>query len=211
VNWFPGTRHELDCAGLTELGYVESRPLKELAREVQKASQNLYTDLLLAHVGEARCRVLAHPEETSAELGLRELKAFSVAGLPADEVILEEGSGLSRNNLASPGAIVALLLYMTRHPAAEAYLEALPIAGVDGTLRNRLTDPPAAGNLRAKTGTLRWAHCLSGCVTSAAGERLVFSIMLNRYQNSDPAAPPARDELDAIARLLAGFGGRSNL
>jgi len=72
-----------------------------------------------------------------------------------------------------------------------------------------MTDTPAAGNVRAKTGTLRWANSLSGHVTTAAGERLIFSLMLNRYYNTNPAVS-TRADLDAIAVWLAGFAGRSD-
>ena len=87
-------------------------------------------------------------------------------------------------------------------------MNALPIAGVDGTLRNRMKGTAAAGNVRAKTGTLRWANSLSGYVSSAAGEKLAFSIMLNRYHSIDRDRS-ARDEVDAIAVMLAEFSGRS--
>src|ERR1019366_10582759 len=106
-------------------------------------------------------------------------------GIQKGDVHFEEGSGLSRNNLAPPDASVALLMFMSRQPESAVYREALPIAGVDGSLRNRMKNTAAAGNVHAKTGTLRWAHALSGYVTTAAGEHLAFSIMLNRY-----AAPP---------------------
>ena len=131
----------------------------------------------------------------------------SKTGVPRDEVQFEEGSGLSRNNLTTPNATIALLQFMDRHAEAAAYLNALPIAGVDGTLRNRMRGTPAAGNVRAKTGTLRWANSLSGHVTTAAGERLIFSIMLNRYAAG--SHPPARNEIDKIAVMLAEFSGRS--
>jgi D-alanyl-D-alanine carboxypeptidase/D-alanyl-D-alanine-endopeptidase (penicillin-binding protein 4) len=98
---------------------------------------------------------------------------------------------------------------MSRHKEADAYLNALPIAGVDGTLRNRMKGTPAAGNVRAKTGTLRWANALSGHVKTAAGERLLFSIMLNRYVTPDNEHT-ARGEIDKIAVMLAGFTGRSD-
>jgi D-alanyl-D-alanine carboxypeptidase/D-alanyl-D-alanine-endopeptidase (penicillin-binding protein 4) len=195
---------------LTELGSVVSPPLSELAKEIMKPSQNLYADLLLAHTGE-KARLPATPgDETSESLGLRELEKFlGRAGVPPGEALFEEGSGLSRNNLATANATVALLQYMARQPFAAEYLEALPIAGVDGTLHNRMNGTAAQGNLRAKTGTLKWASSLSGHVRTAAGERLVFSIMLNRYHATD-SSRPARAEVDAIGVMLAEFKGRSD-
>jgi D-alanyl-D-alanine carboxypeptidase/D-alanyl-D-alanine-endopeptidase (penicillin-binding protein 4) len=207
VNWLDPQAQPADCAGQIELGWMESLPLNEIAREIQKPSQNLYTDLLLAHVGE-KCRSADDPPVMSSEdLGIRELNKFlSEAGIAPGEVLFEEGSGLSRNNLTTPNATVTLLSFMSRHRSATAYLEALPVAGVDGTLRNRLKGTAAAGNLRAKTGSLRWASSLSGYVTTAAGERLAFCFMLNRYHN--PTGLP-RAELDALAVQLAGLCARS--
>lgn len=218
VGWLERQTEPLDTARLIELASVESPPLRELVREVQKPSQNLYTDLILAHIGELeRARRAQTGSDaarvafrTSEELGVEALEAFlERVGIGRHEVRFEEGSGLSRNNLATPAAIVKLLAYMDQHPEAEAWREALPIAGVDGTLRNRMKDTPAAGNVRAKTGTLRWAAALSGYVTSAAGERLAFALVLNRYVPPD-AEHSARAELDKIAVALASFGGRSD-
>jgi len=207
VSWLDRSQ-PLDCSRLIELGWVQSPPLREIAREIQKPSQNLYTDLLLAHVGESFRTATDGPELTSEELGIRELNRFAAeAGVPKGELIFEEGSGLSRDNLVSPNATVALLKYMHGRKCAGAYLEALPIAGVDGSLRNRMKGTAAAGNVRAKTGSLRWASSLSGYVTSAAGEHLVFSLMLNRYNT--PPGGTSRADLDAIAVLLAAFTGRS--
>lgn len=197
----------LDCSRLVELGSADSPPLRVIAREVQKPSQNLYTDLLLAHAGETVRSAADRPEATSEELGIRELNKFlTEAGIAKEEVYFEEGSGLSRNNLTTANATVKLLEFMSRHPCAGDYLESLPVAGKDGTLRSRMRNTPAAGNVRAKTGSLRWASSLSGYVTTAAGERLAFSLMLNRHTNP---AIPNRAELDAIAVLLASFEGRS--
>ena len=123
------------------------------------------------------------------------------------EVIFEEGSGLSRDNLATPNATAALLQYMSKRKCAATFLASLPIAGVDGTLRNRMKGTAAQGNVRAKTGSLRWARSLSGYVTSAAGERLAFCFMLNRFDNSSRSA---NADLDAMTVLLASFAGRSD-
>jgi D-alanyl-D-alanine carboxypeptidase/D-alanyl-D-alanine-endopeptidase (penicillin-binding protein 4) len=208
VNWLDRQVEPLEIKKLVELGSVESLPMRDIAREVMKPSQNLYTDLLLAHVGERRRTAELPARRTSEELGVAELQNFlAEAGVKRGDVLFEEGSGLSRNNLTTPNATIALLQYMNRHKCADAYLEALPIAGVDGTLKSRMKGTAAQGNLRAKTGTLRWANSLSGYVTTAAGERLLFSIMLNRYHSTDPnrTAP-----IDAIAVLLAGFTGKTS-
>ena len=162
---------------------------------------------MLAHVGEKTRGANARPDETSEDLGVRALNKFlAEAGIQKGEMFFEEGSGLSRDNLACPNATVALLRFMSRHKCAEDYKASLPIAGVDGTLRNRMKGTPAAGNVRAKTGTLRWANSISDFVTTAAGEHLVFSLMLNRYYEQRPA----RGDLDTIVVMLAGFNGRSN-
>jgi D-alanyl-D-alanine carboxypeptidase/D-alanyl-D-alanine-endopeptidase (penicillin-binding protein 4) len=208
LNYLDRQADPIHIEKLIELGSVESLPISDIAREVMKPSQNLYTDLLLAHVGEQHRTPEASPNQTSEDLGIRELNKFlSEAGVKKGDVFFEEGSGLSRNNLTTPNATIALLQFMSHHKCAGVYLNALPIAGVDGTLRNRMKGTAAAGNVRAKTGTLRWANSLSGHVTTASGERLLFSIMLNRYHNSDPDHS-ARADVDAIAVMLAEFNGR---
>ena len=204
VNWLDRQAEPLD--NWVELGTMASRPLREIVREMLKASQNLYANLLLAQVGE-RARA-GRLDPTSEELGIAELNRFlSSAGIKKEAAFFEEGSGLSRNNLVTPEATVTLLQFMSRHPQAAVFLHALPVAGVDGTLADRMSGTPAAGNVRAKTGSLRWAHALSGYATSAAGERLAFSFMLNRYQGSSANCTA---DLDSLAVLLASLAGRSD-
>jgi D-alanyl-D-alanine carboxypeptidase/D-alanyl-D-alanine-endopeptidase (penicillin-binding protein 4) len=206
LNWLDRQVAPMNCDTMVELGSVESPPLRTIAREIMKPSQNLYTDLLLAHIGE-RARSSESSSSTSEDLGIIELNKFlGETGVPAGEVLFEEGSGLSRNNLTTPNATIRLLQFMSQRPYATAFVDSLPIAGVDGTLRGRMRGTAAASNVRAKTGTLRWANSLSGFVTTRAGERLAFSIMLNRYRSPEPNRP-ARPEIDAIAVMLAGFAG----
>ncbi|HEY4416809.1 MAG TPA: D-alanyl-D-alanine carboxypeptidase/D-alanyl-D-alanine-endopeptidase [Verrucomicrobiae bacterium] len=193
---------------LVKLGEVKSPALRELVRGFMKPSQNLETDLIFEHVGELSRTANAPTWRTSESLALRALDKFLAAKkIPAD-VHFDEGSGLSRNNLTSAQATVALLQMMAAGHSAQDYYNALPIAGVDGTLRRRMKGTPAFQNVRAKTGTLRWANSLSGHVTTAGGEKLVFSLMLNRYATSAEVSHTA--ELDYIAELLAGFTGRSD-
>lgn len=247
-----------DWTKLTELGFVESPPLKEILRETLKPSQNLYAQLLLLQVGANRglgaggrgpdttmsangstlpnnqpsngASVAAQPlgprppapdpHLTTEEMGAEAMNDFlAAAGVKQGDVLLEEGSGLSRRDIITPNATVALLAHMHRHRFADDYRNALPVAGVDGTLQNRMKGTAAAGNARAKTGSLRFVYALSGYVTTAAGERLAFSIMLNNYYNAERAGtaanpgqrlPSPRDDLDAIVVMLANFAGRSD-
>jgi len=187
--------------GWIELGGCDSAPLRELLPRMLKPSQNLHAQLWLLQAGATLAP--AGPEETSEQAGRRAMNAFLVrAGIPAGEVRLEEGSGLSRHNVITPRALVRLLEFMARHPHAEVFRAALPVAGVDGTLRLRLRGTPAEGNLRAKTGSLDLVSTLAGYVTSAAGEPLVFALLLNQYAGGER---PGRAELDDIAAWLAGL------
>ncbi|MGH9903027.1 MAG: D-alanyl-D-alanine carboxypeptidase, partial [Pyrinomonadaceae bacterium] len=123
-----------------------------------------------------------------------------------NKIVMLDGSGLSRANLVTAEATLQLLVHMSRHRYGTVYLDAQPVAGVDGTLRNRMKGTAAERNARAKTGTLGTATSLSGYVTSAAGERLVFSLMINNPPR-EIRAPQAFT--DPITVLLASFGGRS--
>jgi len=244
IDWKYREVTPFDFSKVIELGSVESMPLGDIVRETLKPSQNLWAQLLLLQVGETSRRPVtaggvtlnsstrasesassasgasdARAVRTTEELGVEALNDFmSSIGVRRGDVVLEEGSGLSRRDVITPEATVALLAYASKTRWSDVYRNALPIAGVDGTLQNRMKGTPAAGNVRAKTGTLRYVYTLSGYVTTAAGERLAFSIMLNNYnaERSDssvvqaPGASTApRDEMDAIAIMLAGFTGRS--
>ncbi|HUC84219.1 MAG TPA: D-alanyl-D-alanine carboxypeptidase/D-alanyl-D-alanine-endopeptidase, partial [Candidatus Acidoferrales bacterium] len=168
--------------GAVSLGTVYSPPLREVVRDFMKPSQNLEADLLLADVGEIMRGSNAPAWQTSHEAGIAALNDFlAAAGVTPGDVCFDEGSGLSRNNLTTANATIALLEYMAKQREADDFIGSLPVAGVDGTLRRRFRNTAAAGNVRAKTGTLRWAQALSGYVTTAAGEQLAFSIMLNRF------------------------------
>ena len=204
IDWLDRQIAPADFKRMVELGSVPSRPLAEILAKMMKPSQNLYAHLLLLQVGAHSQRPNAGMLETTEDLGLAELKRFlGEAGIQEGDVRLEEGSGLSRGALVTPNATVELLRFMHRHRLAATFREALPEAGVDGTLRNRMKGTPAFRNVRAKTGTLRYVNTLSGYVTTAAGEPLVFSLMLNNYDG-----PGARAALDAIVVMLAELNAR---
>jgi serine-type D-Ala-D-Ala carboxypeptidase/endopeptidase (penicillin-binding protein 4) len=195
-------------SSLVEVASLQSPPLSIIAAQTMKPSQNLYTELLLRTLGKnAPPTTPVRADQTSESSGLEVLKKFlNEAGVNPTSLALSDGSGLSRNDMITAEATLQLLTYMRRHRYAQVFRDALPIAGVDGTLRNRMKGTPAENNLRAKTGTLSSASSLSGYVTTAAGEELVFSIMVNNYP---PDTGPVSLVIDPIAVLLASFTGRS--
>jgi D-alanyl-D-alanine carboxypeptidase/D-alanyl-D-alanine-endopeptidase (penicillin-binding protein 4) len=204
MDWLDREARSDEARGLVELASVESPALSELVARTMKPSQNLYAQLLLLQVGAAR-HSPTNTAATTESLGLAELREFLAgAGIGRDEALLEEGSGLSRGALVTPNATVKLLQFMDRHRYAKSFRDTLPIAGLDGTLRRRMKATAAFDNARAKTGTLRYVNTLSGYVTTKAGERLVFSLMLNNYDGSD-----ARADLDAMVVMLAELDTRS--
>ncbi len=194
------------AAGGVLLGEISSAPLRDLVAGFMLPSQNLETDLIFAHLGERRRTAATPAWLRSDELAVTVLDEFVARlGVPTGNMLFDEGSGLSRNNLTTATATISLLQAMAKHREAAGFLASLPIAGVSGSLEKRMRGTPAEGNVRAKTGTLRFAASLSGYVTTAAGEKLAFSAMLNRYPV--PAKAKAGDPLDELAVLLAGYLG----
>jgi D-alanyl-D-alanine carboxypeptidase/D-alanyl-D-alanine-endopeptidase (penicillin-binding protein 4) len=186
-----------------EIANSQSPPLSVIAAQTLKPSQNLYTELILRTLGKSN----PIPNKTSEELGLEVVKSFlKTAGIRPESLVLDDGSGLSRGDMITAEASVQLLTFMSKHRYAVAFRDALPIAGVDGTLRNRLKGTPAENNLRAKTGSLSSAASLAGYVTTAAGEKLAFSIMVNNYPRD---VEPRTACIDPIAVLLASFNDKA--
>ncbi len=194
----------------TEIAILQSPPFSMIAAQTLKPSQNLYTELILRTLGK-----LAPPpapattsifNQTSEQLGLEAVRSFlKTVGIRPEALVLDDGSGLSRGDMITAEATVQLLTFMSKHRYANVFRDALPIAGVDGTLRNRMRGTPAENNLRAKTGSLSSAVSLAGYVTTAAGEKLAFAIMVNNYPREvDPRAVC----IDPIAVLLASFNGK---
>jgi serine-type D-Ala-D-Ala carboxypeptidase/endopeptidase (penicillin-binding protein 4) len=194
----------LEVSSLVEVAARQSPPLSIIAAQTLKPSQNLYTELLLRALGKAAGTDSRLDAEAA---GIKAVRDFlTKAGVDATSVLMSDGSGLSRSNLVTADATLRLLVYMNRHPHGYTFREALPIAGVDGTLRNRMKGTAAMNNVRAKTGTLSSATSLSGYLFTAAGERLAFSLFIN---NPPRETDPRAAFTDAVAVLLASFSGRS--
>jgi len=153
-------------------------------------SQNLHAEMLL--------RLLGREKGSSGSIagGLEVLRRFlALAEVQPEEYAFSDGSGLSRQNLVSPRATVKLLRYAAAQTWGAEYIESLPLAGVDGTLASRFKTLPPGAVLRAKTGSLDHANALSGYLTNAQGDRLVFSIMGNNHNLPGKDATEILDEI----------------
>jgi D-alanyl-D-alanine carboxypeptidase/D-alanyl-D-alanine-endopeptidase (penicillin-binding protein 4) len=200
MTWLDRETAPFDFLKMTEVAHVESRPLSEIVKNTLKPSENLYAQLMLLQVGATH--PLKRNDLGTEAAGLYALRYFlKQAGIDTNTVLLQEGSGLSRAALVTPRATVELLTFMSRHRYHETFLDALPIAGVDGTLRNRFKGTRAAGNVRAKTGSLGFVDALSGFCTNSANEPLVFSIMLNNYREDGPEHN-GRVEIDKLVNEI---------
>jgi len=153
-----------------------SPPLSEILHGFLKPSQNQIGELLLKTEG----RVLRG--EGSARAGIAAVDSATRAwGLPPRRLAQADGSGLSRYNLVAPWFLIGILEHMRRSPNFQTFYDALPVAGVDGTLASRMRGTPLQGNVHAKTGTVSNVRSLSGYMTTAAGEPMVFSMIVNHH------------------------------
>lgn len=198
-------------AGTTVLGEVASPRLIDILQRGLKRSQNLYLQNLWLSVGvheQPASNVPASMFTDTASYALHAMHSLLVEiGIAPSAAYLTEGTGLSRRDLVTPAAMTRLLSFLAAQAYATPLHDALPVAGVDGTLIHRMHDTPAAGNVHAKTGSMSHVHCLAGYVTTASGERLAFDIMLNNY-DAPPGAPSASSDIDAVAEMLAAYRGR---
>ncbi|MBI3694374.1 MAG: D-alanyl-D-alanine carboxypeptidase/D-alanyl-D-alanine-endopeptidase [Acidobacteria bacterium] len=164
------------------LASCSSMSLIEVLRVINKTSQNLHAELVL------RAAARERRGAGSIEAALAELKEFlHEAGAGDSDFFLRDGSGLSRKDLVTPSALVAVLAYMWRSAHRELWLETLPVAGSDGTLRGRFLKTDVAEHLQAKTGSLSHVVALSGYLEPPSGRHLAFSILANNFNG--PAGP----------------------
>jgi PBP4 family serine-type D-alanyl-D-alanine carboxypeptidase len=171
-------------AGLPRLANLESPPFKEYVKLVLKVSHNPGADTVLLLVA-------VHEGKSTMADGLQIERAFlDKAGVDTGAIVINDGQGAIGANLISPEATVQLLRYMNTTKDAKAYRDALPIAGVDGSLAIVLTKSPAKGKIQAKTGThlgpntlddsaLLTARALGGYMKTSGGRQLVFTVNVN--------------------------------
>ncbi|MBA4313362.1 MAG: D-alanyl-D-alanine carboxypeptidase/D-alanyl-D-alanine-endopeptidase [Chlorobiaceae bacterium] len=173
-----------------------SRSIDSVLHQANKMSDNLCAENLLKTIS---AEVLHKPGSTSDGINL--LKDFLYKSqIDTSLMFLADGSGASWYNALSPKSIVTLLCSEYKKTSFKRYFETLSIAGVDGTLKNRLKGTSAENNVHAKTGTLTGNNCVSGYVRTADNKMVAFSILINHCPASQRVM---RDVEDRIIDLLA--------
>jgi D-alanyl-D-alanine carboxypeptidase/D-alanyl-D-alanine-endopeptidase (penicillin-binding protein 4) len=179
---------------------TSSPTLREVMPILQKPSQNQVAEIFLKTLGLEKTGV------GSADSGRRVVERQLVAwGADTAGFAVRDGSGLSRHDYVTPETIIHVLDAMRKSPDFRVFYDALPIAGVDGTIRSRMRNTAAQGNVHAKTGFVDKARSLSGYVTTADGRLLLFSMLANNW------TVPVRDVervQDAVAVRLATLGAK---
>ena len=154
---------------------LTSLPLRQVLAAMQKPSQNQIAEVLFRTLALSETGV-GTPDSGRAVVE-RQLATW---GVRSDAYAIRDGSGLSRHDYLTPRAIAQVLGEVRHYDFFHAFLDALPVAGVDGSLQNRMR-AFAQGRVHAKTGTIDKARSLSGYVTTADGEMLIFSIIANNF------------------------------
>src|SRR6266404_4061937 len=167
-----------------------SVPLNDSIKLVNKISQNLHTEMLL-RTAARNTAVWNSPDD----LTKFPQDFYAAAGIAPGDVIQTDGSGLSRHDLVTPRAIVALLKHAQSQPWFVPYYASLPVAGVDGTLETLMKNTPSAGHIHAKTGSVEHVRTRSGFADTSGGRRLIFSFMSNNQGGKNHEASDALDGL----------------
>jgi serine-type D-Ala-D-Ala carboxypeptidase/endopeptidase (penicillin-binding protein 4) len=167
-----------------------SIPLGDSVKLINKISQNLHTEMLLRATAR-QTGVWVTPDD----LAKFPADFYTSAGIDPGDVFQTDGSGLSRHDLVTPRAIVALLKYARTQPWFGPYYASLPVAGVDGTLEDRMRTTIAAGRIHAKTGSIEHVRTRSGFAETPSGRLLIFSFMSNNQAGKNHEATDALDAL----------------
>jgi D-alanyl-D-alanine carboxypeptidase/D-alanyl-D-alanine-endopeptidase (penicillin-binding protein 4) len=181
---------DTDISPRTFLAEHLSVPLGDSVKLINKISQNLHAEMLLRTAARQN-GMWSTPEDL--------LKVpqdfYAAAGIAPDDVIQTDGSGLSRHDLITPRAVVTLLKYAQGQSWFAPYYASLPVAGIDGSLQDRLKGTVAAGRIHAKTGSVEHVRTLSGFAETPSGRKLIFSFLSNNQGGTNHEAADALNGL----------------
>ena len=158
----------------------ESVSLPEVIRDMNKFSNNVMARQLLLTIAAETEKMPA-----SAERGAQVVKTWLAArGIDNPEVIIENGSGLSRNERISAATMGRMLVMAFRAPTMPEFVSSLPLVGFDGTMRRRLQDRGVAGRAHIKTGSLNDVRAIAGYVLAASGKYYAVVSLINHANAS---------------------------
>lgn len=170
---------------------LESRPMAEIIRGVNKFSNNVMARQVFLTLGVERLGEPGTYAKSRTALG----QWLQEKGLSAPELYVENGSGLSRRSRISARSMGTLLLAAYRSPLMPEFVSSLPLVGIDGTMRKRLKQSPVRGRAHIKTGTLRDASAIAGYVKARGGDDYVVVVFLNHERARGHRARAVQDAL----------------
>lgn len=203
ANWKSPT----DVSDLKELASIESSPLSEIVREMNRNSVNLHAELLLRTLGKNFGGEAPDSDPKMNLLRGDDLAGTSVIkkwitenGLAGNEIAIHDGSGLSRLDRVTPELVVRVLLFVAQRQYSQAFTDSLPVSGESGTLKGRLGS--LKGRIAAKTGSITYVNSLAGYAVTS-DETFAFAIICNDETTRNDSGIT----IDNIATLIAEFGG----
>jgi D-alanyl-D-alanine carboxypeptidase/D-alanyl-D-alanine-endopeptidase (penicillin-binding protein 4) len=192
ISFNPHFKFEKITQPPTLLATEKSAPLSELVKTMMKDSDNIIANSVFKTIGAAYAK-----EPGSFKNGSEAVRKVihDTAHIDIPDTTVIDGSGASRYNFLSPQQLVTLLekSYTSKH--AKTFIASLPIAGIDGTLIDRMKDPVTQGQVFAKTGTMTAASTLSGYLQNHKKQTLVFSIMINGFVDMPTRYRELEDQL----------------
>ena len=188
-----------------------ARALPEVLRDINKTSDNTLARTLFLSLGSlqsdgwlgSRPVAMAAPEDTASRARLVIQEWFQRHNIDTQGMLVDNGSGLSRTGRIAPAQLAGVLQAMQQSPWAPEFQSSLPIAALDGTMRKRMLNSPAAARARIKTGTLKNVVAIAGYVPDANNQLCVVVAMIN----SDLAGNGnGRAAVDALIEWVASSG-----
>ncbi len=191
-----GTVGKIKINGEKPFYVATSKPLSEIIIYINKHSNNVMARQLLLTLGKEKLETKDKGGKGSKILGRQAVKEWLLTiGIPAPELVLDNGSGLSRKARVSVATMGKLLEHAYHSPYQPEFMASLPMLGVDGTARKRLNGNIPAGKIRIKTGLLNNVRAMAGYVHSASGKRYVVVALQNHSGIQNGIGTQVQDEI----------------
>jgi D-alanyl-D-alanine carboxypeptidase/D-alanyl-D-alanine-endopeptidase (penicillin-binding protein 4) len=192
-----GTIEKKTCgAEWSELVRFQSKPLSQTLQGMNKFSNNFIAETLMYHVG----------QQASSQAGLEKMKSWiKTKNFPAQNVTIENASGLSRSNSVTPLFLWNLYAYgRNTFQTFPDFMASLPISGADGTLRRRFKSDKTQGLIRAKSGSLRNTVSLVGSIQTAQKGELLFVFL---FETKGKSGGQIQSIEEKVLEKVAALGG----